>query len=177
MKKSGKIALGGIVSALSIVILFLSNIFPFVEYAIPMIAGALMIIIMVEMNRRWAFMVYAGVSLLSLILVANPEPKVLYIAFFGLYPILKSDLERIPSRVGEWAAKLLFFNTDVLLAALAVVFLFRVPVEDFNEFGRWTIPIFAVLFNFVFVVYDIALSRVITLYLYRAQDTLHRIFK
>ena len=62
-----KVALGGIVSALSLVLMILSGVTFSLEYAIPMITGALLMVLVVEFGKGFAGVIYLVVSVLSLL--------------------------------------------------------------------------------------------------------------
>ena len=81
MRNSGKIALGGLISALCLVCMFLTGLIPFATIALPAIAGVLLIVVVIELGKRWALLVYAAVSLLSILLTADMEAKLLFILF------------------------------------------------------------------------------------------------
>ena len=93
MKQSSKTALGGIVAALSVALLFMLSVIPFLTYALPAMAGALIILIVIELNKKWAVGVYFAVSLLALLLVPDKESALMYASFFCYYPIFKSVIE------------------------------------------------------------------------------------
>lgn len=61
-KNSTKTAIGGIIAALSIVLMLLTSAIPTLTYAIPAIAGLLLVIIVIEVNKKWAFGVYFVVA-------------------------------------------------------------------------------------------------------------------
>ena len=89
-----KVSLGGIISALSLVLMIVSGITFSLEYAIPMITGALLMMLVVEFGKGFAGIIYIVVSILSLLILGNKEPAVMYLMFFGYYPIIKSVLEK-----------------------------------------------------------------------------------
>ena len=62
MKQSSKCAIGGIVSALSLVLMISVAIIPFLTYALPALAGVLIIFIVIEIDKKWAFGVYSASS-------------------------------------------------------------------------------------------------------------------
>ena len=70
---SYRVALGGIVSALCLLTMFLAGIMPALYLVLPMIAGILMMIIAVEVNTKWAFLTYIAVSLLSMFITFDKE--------------------------------------------------------------------------------------------------------
>ncbi|MBQ1262679.1 MAG: hypothetical protein IIX89_00140, partial [Oscillospiraceae bacterium] len=61
MKASYKIALGAVFMALSAIFMMATSVIPIASFAFPAIAGALLIVINVELGRKWALLVYAGV--------------------------------------------------------------------------------------------------------------------
>lgn len=175
MKQSGRVAIGGIFSALALACM-LMTVFPYATYALPAIAGVCLIPVSLELGRRWGWTAYAATALLSPLLAADKEAAVLFIAFFGYYPLLKAWIERRRSRVVEWVLKLVVFNAAVVAAYLVILGVFHLPV-DMTVFGFNLPLVLLALGNVVFVVYDRALTGVISLYIYRLQPTLRRIFK
>jgi len=175
MKQSGRIAVGGVFSALALACM-LMTIFPYATYALPAMAGVCLIPVVLELGWRWGWMAYAVTALLSPLLAADKEAALLFIAFFGYYPVLKAWIERRKSRVIEWAIKLLLFNAAMVAAYMAAIFVFRLPV-DFEIFGVSLPFVLLALGNVTFLIYDKALTGLVSLYLYRLQPKLHRMFK
>ena len=58
MNHSGKVALGGIITAICTTLMFLTGLIPIGTYALPAIAGVTLMVIVIELNPRWAWMVY-----------------------------------------------------------------------------------------------------------------------
>lgn len=168
-RTSGRVALCGITAALSLLLLLLTAV-PVTEIALAALAGIAAVPVIIEVNRRGGLLVYAGVSLLSLLLVPSLEGKALYIAFFGYYPVLKSLVEsrRLP-RAAEWGVKLAVFNAAIVAAYWLMRRFFSLPQDSFT-IGGVSLPwVFLLLGNGVFVLYDWGLSRLITAYLCRWQ--------
>ena len=110
MSKSKQVAAGGIASSLCLLLMFLTGIFPFATYALPAMAGSLLVVVVLELNRATAVMVYISVSLLSLFIAPDKEAALIFIFFFGYYPILKGLIEQIRIRPLELAIKYALFN-------------------------------------------------------------------
>ncbi len=161
-----KIAFGGVLSALSLVCMFLSALFPFAEYTCPALAGILLIALVIDFGKKTAWTAYGAVSLLSLLVVPNKESALLFLLFFGCYPILKSNLEHLKSRSAEWTVKILFFNISVLAAYWAVIYIFGMTevLDDMTLGLKYGALLLLLLGNVVFVIYDMALSRLVALY-------------
>ncbi len=178
MRKSAKTALGGIVSALSVTLMILSSVIPFLEYALPAIAGALLVLMVIELNKKWAFCTYVAVSILSILLLSNKETAMMYIAFFGYYPILKPVFEsKIKNNLLCWIVKTLEFNCAVVLAYVIIIYVFGMPLEELTEDGIWGLVGLLVLANIMFVLYDICITRLVTAYLNNWQKKFRKIFK
>lgn len=165
MKKSYKIALGGIVSALCIVLMFLSDLLPVGVYAFPIFAGVLIVSVVIESGYPFAFLVYTCVSLLSFFLVQNKEAVLYFIAFFGFYPIIKGLIEKIKNKLIQYVLKYIIFNICVIGAFFAGTYLFGVPKESFNLFGVFMPHIFLIIANVIFIIYDSAVTVLITQYI------------
>ena len=170
---SYRVALGGIVAALCVVLLFLTGVFPFATYALPALAGVLLILIVMEIGVKWAWLTYAAVAILALIVTPDMEAKLLFVLFFGYYPIIKAKLEHIRNRVLEWAVKLLLFNASIAAVYGLILYVFSVA-EVVEEWGKYGIPVLFIGANVTFVTYDIALTKLISEYVARIRPRLLR---
>ena len=94
MRESTKASLGGIIAALSIVIMLLTYVSPLLVYTAPPFAGILLLIIINELGFRWSAATFAAVSLLSVFIIADKEAAVFYTMFFGYYPILVTVINK-----------------------------------------------------------------------------------
>lgn len=167
MKLSAKkAAFGGIACALSLACMFLSGLFPFAEYTCPALAGIVLVALVIDFGRRTAWIAYAAVSLLTIFITPNKEAAMLFIAFLGYYPIAKSSIEHLKSRVTEWAVKLLLFNVTCVAGYTVIIRLFGMTelLQDMSMGFAWGIYVFWALANVTFVIYDFALTRLIYLY-------------
>lgn len=174
MSKSGKIALGGLLTALGVVLMFLTGLIPIGTYALPAIAGVLLIVAVIEIGAKWAWMIYAAVAVLSLLFAADKEAALLFVLFFGYYPVLKSFLERISNKVLSWISKFAVFNVAVVACFFLAVNFLQLPEDSFTVFGIYLPWVFLILGNAVFLIYDIALSGLVATYVERLH---HRVTK
>lgn len=163
MKKlSFQIALGGIISALCILLMFSVGLFPVLVYVFPMLSSLLIFMLQYECGTKTALSSYVSVSLLSLILSPDKESAMIFLAFFGYYPILNIYLEKLKSAALRWAIRLLVFNSAIIASYFVLVKLFTAVTLD--DFGKWTAPIMLVFANFIAVLYEFALRNVSVFY-------------
>lgn len=174
MSKSGKIALGGLLTALGVVLMFLTGLIPIGTYALPAIAGVLLIVAVIEIGAKWAWMIYGAVAVLSLLFAADKEAALLFVLFFGYYPVLKSFLERISNKVLSWISKFAVFNVAVVACFFLAVNFLQLPEDSFTVFGIYLPWVFLILGNAVFLIYDIALSGLVATYVEKLH---HRVTK
>lgn len=157
VNKSSKIALSGICGSLSIVIMMISSAIPIASLALPAIAGCVLIPVIAFAGEKYAYMVYAVVSVLSFLLVADREAMLIYILFFGYYPVLYSSLCKIKNKVISLLTKLVIFNFSAVCDYLIVTFIFGIPTETIEILGEFTLIVMLIIANIAFLLYDNAL--------------------
>ena len=175
MKQSKKVSLCAVVSAIAVAVMLVSY-FPYFTYAVPAVAGLFMMIPLIEINAKYATLCYITSAVLSLI-IAEPESALLYVLLLGYYPILKAVIEKLQKPVLEWAIKIIVFNIAVILVYFGMSFVFKISVDDFGTLGKYGAYIFLGLGNVVFVIYDIAISRMSVMYMMRVHPSIKRLFK
>lgn len=164
MKNTKKITLCGIFVALSVAIMLVSY-FPYLTYSVPAVAGLCIMAIVIEYNWKWAFLGYLASAFL-VFLFAETEAKLLYVFILGYYPIIKSLVEKLNKPIIEWLIKLIIFNIGLVLIYGLFSNIFGIQKEDFDFFGKFGIYLALVIVNIVFVIYDIAVSRMALFYIY-----------
>ncbi len=123
--QSRRIALCGVLAALTVVILLVGTALGIGTYAAPMLASFLLIPTLVEYGPRAALTQYGAAAVLGLLLVPDPELSLFYALVLGPYPVLKTLLDRLHPAPVRWGAKLAVFNlaTVVMYALLRLIFL------------------------------------------------------
>lgn len=177
MKQSSKCALGGITAALSLVMMISVAIVPFMTYALPAIAGALTIFMVVEVDKKWAFGVYAAVAILGMFLVPEKEVAVMYLALFGYYPIVKALIEsKVPAVVG-WLLKIILFEITMVVSYILMIKFMGVTIDEMDTLGKLAIPILLGAGTLAFIIYDFALTRLVSIYTRNWRKHFRRYFK
>lgn len=168
--KTRALATASLLAGICIVILLLGSVVTVLDLSCAAAASLVMILCVIELGGIYPWLVWAVVSVLSLLLIPEKFGPLVFFAFAGYYPMLKRYLERLP-RLGEWILKLVVFNT-----LLSLIIAVSLHILGLSEDGlAFSIPVYS-LCNIVFVVYDIALTRLISLYLFKLRKRL-RLFK
>lgn len=162
IKKSSQVALGGMASALCLLLMFMTGLIPFATFALPAMAGIVLVAVVVEMGRSTALLVYVAVSLLSLFMSPDKEAAMMFIGFFGFYPVVKGLLDRIRQRPLRMLCKFAVFNVAIVASYWVIINLFGLTeiLEEMGTFGSWSLFVTWLLGNVVFVVFDFALGRI-----------------
>lgn len=165
-KKSTKIALGGLSASLSLVTMFMTGIIPFGEYTFPALAGMILIASAEENGYSTAVTVYVAVSILALFIVPVKESVILFIFFFGYYPILQKKLSLIKFKIIQYIAKFFVFNTAVIAAYWVIINLLNLTeiLEEFGPFGKYSVLLLLALGNVFFGIYDFTVDNVHYIY-------------
>ncbi|WP_255575713.1 hypothetical protein [Caproiciproducens faecalis] len=167
MSKTVRLAFCGIITAICTMAMFLTGLISIGTYALPAFAGILLIVVVIELGAGWAWPVYLASSLLSLLLAGDKEAAMLFIIFFGYYPILKAYFERIHQRFLSWLLKFAVFNAAMILGFFLSIKVLGVPEDSFTVFGVYLPWAFLAAGNCVFVVYDYAISSLVGMYFQR----------
>lgn len=176
-KNTAKIALCGVMAALSVVLMMFEGLVQVASIAIPALCGCLLIPIVAEAGLGYAFGCYGTTALLCLFLAPDREAALIYLLFFGYYPALYAVLSKIKNRLLCWVAKLAIFNAAAISEGLLTVYVLGIPWEEFPLLGGWGPAVLLLLANVVFVLYDFALAGVITQYYRRLHVSFSRYFK
>lgn len=173
-----RVAVCSVISALSLVFMLLTAFVPIGTYAFPCFAGILLIAIVVEYKWKWALLVYAVISVLSMFLVSDKEAVVFFIMLFGYYPILKNIIEsKFQKKFGKVAGyifKFMIFNAAAILAFLITTFLLAISPDEYTLFGFYVPWVFLIIGNIFFAVYDYAVSVFAVQYIYKLRDKIIR---
>ncbi len=174
MKKTGYITFSAMMGALSVVLMLVSY-FPYLTYTVPAFAALFIMVAVIECGTKWATFSYICAAVISL-LTAEPEAALLFLCFFGYYPIIKVPLERIKSKVLRITLKALLFNGTILLIYLVIMRILGID-DGFSGGAQYMAYLTLALANGVFWVYDFELLRLSDWYFYKFHNTVSRFLK
>ena len=165
------IAFSAILCALGVIIMFLGAVIETIDITMAALASFLVIVCMIEVGGYMPFLVYVSTSTLSFLLLPNKTVAIIYVMYFGFYPIIKKYLERLPI-IFSWVAKFAVFNVAI---ALYYIFLKDVLFPDIDSIKLYLV----LLLNVIFFTLDMAQTLFITAYVRRFRKMLgiHRFFK
>lgn len=153
---AGKIALGGVLAALSVVVMCLGGLIPIATFVCPMLCMVLLTLVLRSCGRRIAWAWYGTVAVLCALLSPDKEAAAVF-AFLGYYPILKPKLDGLRLRL-LW--KLTLFNAaiGVMYAVLIHLLGMEQIMAEYQELGAALTVVMLFLGNITFLLMDRVLS-------------------
>ena len=167
---AGRVALTAVLAAFSLLFLWGADVAPTGRLGLVAVAGLFPAGAVVSAGLGAGALCYAGSGLLALLLLADKGNGLLYLIFFGLYPLVKHLIERLHAFILEWICKLAFFNAIFVLCWLVLREFLLASLPPFLD-QLWMICLAG---NVVFVLYDYGFSKVIGFYVARIDRAISR---
>ena len=145
-------------AALGVAFMYIGALFEVLGLSTAAIASVCVLLVLTELGGRYAWLTYAVTGVLSLIVLPLKTAAILFLGFLGFYPMAKAFFEQ---KFRGWRClvlKFLLLNACTFLMLLAV----RYVVAE----ALWFEILALVVVNIVFVVYDIALTRLLRAYVF-----------
>ena len=155
--KAYPIALGGMLAAVTVVLMTVGTVIPIATYAAPVLCMAVGQVVLRLCGCRIAWAWYGAVSILGLLLAPDKEAAAVFVAL-GYYPIVKPDLE---TKKLPWLRKGLLFNCSILLMYWILMYVMGLDAlkAEFSGMGIAAAALLLFLGNVTFFLFDRALTR------------------
>lgn len=168
-KKTRNVTLSAVLIALNLVFLYLAVILPTGRMAFVAVSSLFVVAGVIELGIGPAVLVYISCSILSALILPDKTAVIVYALFFGYYPIVKSLAERQRQKVLQWVIKLIVFNASFTV----VWFLFKTLLFD-SKYLETSLFLIYPAVNLVFIIFDVGLTRLISLYIVRIAKILRK---
>ena len=158
-----KITLGGICLALAVIFMFAATFVPGVELTLFAISSLFTAVVIIETGNPKSFLMFAGASILGLVLIPNKVAIIPYVVLFGYYPILKFYIEKIKSGIMQVVCKTIYFAAVLSLGLLA----FKSVIAQSINLPDYPVALLIVAGTLVMLLYDFVLTFLINWYIRR----------
>jgi len=176
-KKTRKMTLSALFAALCVISLFIASVWPTGRFGLVAFASLFVAAAVVEGKMSSGISVFVVSSITGMLILPNRAAPILFIAFFGYYPIAKSFIEHIKGTLLQWVIKLALFN----IAALAIWLFMREVLFDTMRnsplFGVELSGFPVVLFlggSILFLIYDFGFTKLIWFYINRISKIIRK---
>lgn len=165
-----RVSLTAMFASMTLLVLFLASILPTLRLSMFFLSSVFVMGLLIEEEIGLALLMFAVVSLLSLMLM--PIQRVLYyVLFFGHYGIAKHLIQtRIKDKVVAFVIKLLYYNISI---SLIYVLARQAVIEDILVSG-WALAVIIVVAEAAFLLYDFVFTKVTKYYINNIRRLLMR---
>ncbi len=139
--------------ALGVLFMVLGAAIEVLDLTAVVLASLLVMFIYVELGSPYTWLVWLSTSLLAFVFYPGSLMWLVYLTIFGIYPILKGYIERLP-RVLWLVIKAVFINAVLVLLVLFADALVGVPF--FGEIGAVAFIPAPVMLGILFVAMNLA---------------------
>ena len=157
-------------SALAAGSLYIASLWPTGQPGLAAVASLFVAAAVIETGLGSGLSVFIVSSALGMLIVPDRTAPLLFVLFFGYYPLVKSLSERLRGAVRPWILKLAVFNAALTVAWFLLTELVAGFLGDFTP-GLWLIYLAG---NIVFVVFDYGYTKLIWFYINRVSKHFKR---
>lgn len=180
MRRSKKLALSGMMSALGVVFISVGALVPTLDMTASALSSLIVALVYVEIGAPYVHLVWICTSLLSFIFFPGSTVWLVYFLVFGFYPILKAYIERAP-RAFWFLLKLIYSNITFLLLFYLSELVFGLPlITEESLFGISGTPLLIIaiiIMNIAFTAYDMLITVMLRIYLFRFRERFKNLLK
>lgn len=167
-EKTKKLTVCAMLAALGVVFLWIGSVIEVADISMAVLASLLCVFAVIEYGGSAPWLVFSVTGVLSCLLLPQKTPAVLYVLLFGYYPILKEKIERLSKPIA-WIVKEAVFQVALLL----LLFLSHWLLLSAGAQPVVLYVILILLAEIVFPIYDLALTKLISFYVYRLRKRFH----
>jgi hypothetical protein len=160
--------------ALGAMFMVLGAVFEVFDLTACALSSLLVVFVYIEIGSPYTWLVWLATSLVTFVCFPGSVLWAEYLIVFGIYPILKAYIERLPRKF--WLIiKLAYINAVIWLLILAFQLIFKMPFFVYNKL--WLkIAVYA-LINFAFVAYDLFITVMLRFYFARLRPRFRNFLK
>ena len=156
----------------------LGSVFQSLDMTVAALSSLLVAIVYVEIGSPYTYLVWICTTIITAVIYQGSAMWLMYLLLFGIYPILKGYIERLPHNL--WLpVKLVFGNLTMLAIFFGTTFILGIPM-DTDLFGLPREAVYVILLvlgNIAFFLYDKFLTVLIRFYLIKLHPVLNKLFK
>ena len=160
--------------ALSTVLMVLGAMVDVLDLSVCALASLFVAFVYIEIGSPYTFCVWLATSLLTFVFFPGSIIWLEYLLVFGIYPILKAYIEKLPRKV--WIIlKLAYANLIFIALIFLVELILKVPFFGFDNL--WIkVGVYALL-NVAFFAYDIFITVLLRFYFERLRNRFKHLLK
>ena len=174
MRETKKLAISAMLVALGTVFMSVGAMLEVADLTACAIASLLVVFVYIELGSPYTWLVWLATSLATAIMFFGSPVWSEYFLVFGIYPLMKAYIERLPKALW-WPLKLLFINAVLWTILLLIEGVLGIPVLGADS-DIMKIIIYLTA-NIAFIVYDLYIVAMTRVYVFKFRKRFERFLK
>lgn len=174
MSNTKKLTLSALMVALGTVMMVLGAVIETLDLTVCALASMTVVFIYLELGSYYPWLVWICTSLATLLMFPGSILWAEYLLVFGIYPLIKAYIERLP----KWTwfiVKLLYINA--IIWVIFSICEFVIGIKFFDSDGITMQVVTYVLMNVAFVAYDLFITVMVRFYFGRLRSRFKKFLK
>ena len=174
MSQTKKITLSAMMVALGTVFMVLGAVFEVLDMTVCAAASMLVVFVYLEIGSYYPWLVWICTTIATALLYPGSIIWAEYMLVFGIYPLLKAYIERLP----KWSwliVKLVYINAVVWGMFAISELLLGIPF--FDEEGKIMAIVTYILMNVAFVMFDLFITVMVRFYMNKIRPRISKLLK
>ena len=174
MRPTKKLTLSSILTALGAIIMALGAMFEVLDLSVCALASLIIVFIYLEIGSPYTWLTWLATSLITFLIFPVKTVWLNYFLIFGIYPILKAYIEKLPRAI--WLLlKLAYANAIFVAMFFLMELIFGVPL--FEKDVLWLKAALYVVINIAFIAYDLFITMAVRVYFGRIRPKIASMLK
>ena len=174
MRTTKKVTVSAMVIALSVVFLAVGAMWGLLDLSLAAVSSLLVAFVYIELGSPYTWLVWLSTSLIMFIMPNGITVGCEYFFVFGIYPILKAYIERLP-RIFWWIVKLVYINILFVLLIFFAELLFGEAL--FVKDVLWINVGLYLVMNIAFIAYDLFITVLVRVYMTHYRQKFRKFLK
>ena len=179
--KTRSLTLSALFSALAIIIIYLASLWPTGQIGLTAVAALLVAAAIIESGIVAGISVYIVSSVISFLIVTDRIAPLLFIFFFGHYPVVKCIIEKRSNLVFQIFAKFVVFNLSLTIFLIVFGMLVKWLFGNYSagmlqlvQSFDFSIVLIYIVGNIIFYLYDYGFTKLILFYKERISNVINK---
>ena len=174
MRGTKKLTLSAMLVALGAVLMVIGGYVEVLDLTVCAVVSLLVAFACIEIGAPYTWLIWVATALATFLIQPGKSLWLLYLLIFGIYPILKGYIERMPRSL--WLLfKLVFINAILATMTFVYEFIFAVPLVPIDN-KIIVLGVYAVM-NIAFIAYDMFITIMMRIYFGRFRNRIKNLLK
>lgn len=161
-----RLAAASMIAATSFALMYIGTLAVVFDLCAVTLGAVGTVFAVIELRGSWPWLIAAVCSMLCLLLLPDKFAAIEYMILGGIYPIVKSYIERLP-KYFRWPLKLLYLNAMLTGGLMIAKYVLMIS----EEWVALNVAVYA-MSNVTFILFDIFLTQIISIYINRYRKKL-----